>query len=139
MKFPSLIIAACAISTAWTVTAQAGPREDILAGYTAQAQAADAGFSGFDAARGKVLFESQHTGGKPDTPACTSCHDANPTKAGQTRAGKVIAPMAVSVESQRYMDLEKVEKWFRRNCNSVLGRECTPVEKGDFVTFMSQS
>ena len=29
-----------------------------------------------------------------------------------------------------------VEKWFKRNCKQVLGRECTPAEKGDFITFM---
>ena len=45
--------------------------------------------------------------------------------------------MAVSVTPDRFTDLAKVEKWFRRNCNTVLGRECTPAEKGDFIAFMT--
>jgi len=45
--------------------------------------------------------------------------------------------MAVSKTPDRYIDMKKVEKWFRRNCKSVLGRVCTSLEKGDFLTFMS--
>ena len=55
---------------------------------------------------------------------------------GLTRAGKIIEPLAVSASPGRYSDSRKVEKWFRRNCNSVLGRACSAVEKGDFITFM---
>ena len=116
--------------------ALAGPREDILKTYEAAAKAADGGFAGFDAARGKALYASQNTA-SADAPSCTSCHTASPLKAGKTRAGKSIDPMAVSVTPDRFTDAAKVEKWFGRNCNTVLGRECTPVEKGDFITFMS--
>ena len=35
-----------------------------------------------------------------------------------------------------YADPAKVEKWFKRNCNEVLGRACTPLEKGDWLSFM---
>ena len=45
-------------------------------------------------------------------------------------------PMAASANSNRYSDQAKTEKWFGRNCNNVLGRDCTPLEKGDFITFM---
>jgi hypothetical protein len=44
--------------------------------------------------------------------------------------------MALSKTPDRYTDPKKVAKWFRRNCKSVLGRECTPLEKGDFLAFM---
>ncbi len=90
----------------------------------------------FSAERGKALFMARHKGGKPKTPSCTTCHSKSPLNAGRTRAGKRIAPMAVSKTSDRYSDPKKVAKWFRRNCRSVLGRECTPLEKGDFITFM---
>jgi len=30
-----------------------------------------------------------------------------------------------------------VAKWFRRNCKTVLGRECTAQEKGDILTYLS--
>ncbi|MCF6344194.1 MAG: DUF1924 domain-containing protein [Devosiaceae bacterium] len=118
------------------MAASAGPREDVIAQLETLAKSDDANFSGFDAARGKKLFSAKFSTGKPETPSCTSCHSTSPKNAGETRAGKAIDPMALSKTSDRYTDPKKVEKWFRRNCNSVLGRECTPLEKGDFLAFM---
>jgi cytochrome c peroxidase len=116
--------------------AMAGPRDTIVEGYAAAAKAADAGFAGFDAARGKALYSQQNTA-SAESPSCASCHSASPLEAGKTRAGKVIDPMAVSVTPDRFTDAEKVEKWFGRNCNTVLGRDCTALEKGDFITYLS--
>jgi mono/diheme cytochrome c family protein len=116
--------------------ALAGPRDDILQGYAAAAKTADPAFAGFDAARGKALYEQQNTA-SAEAPSCASCHSASPLKAGKTRAGKAIDPMAVSVTPDRFTDAAKVEKWFGRNCNTVLGRDCTAAEKGDFITYLS--
>jgi cytochrome c peroxidase len=116
--------------------AMAGPRETIVEGYAAAAKAADAGFAGFDAARGKALYSQQNTV-SAESPSCASCHSVSPLEAGKTRAGKAIDPMAVSVTPDRFTDPEKVEKWFGRNCNTVLGRDCTALEKGDFITYLS--
>jgi mono/diheme cytochrome c family protein len=116
--------------------AVAGPAQSVvLDRYAAEAKAG-ASFAGFSAARGKALFLASSAGGKPDTPSCTSCHTNDPTQPGRTRAGKPIGPMAVSAKGDRYTDFAETEKWFGRNCDSVLGRRCTPVEKGDFITFM---
>ena len=52
--------------------------------------------------------------------------------AGQTRAGKAIDPMAVSATPTRFSDFAKTEKWFTRNCKTVLGRECTRPGKRRF-------
>lgn len=120
-----------------TASPAAPGRDGILAQFAETARTADPAFTAFSADRGKTLFLARHTGGKPDTPACTTCHGANPARAGETRAGKAIEPMAVSVTPVRFTDPDKVAKWFRRNCKSVLGRECTALEKGDFITFMS--
>ena len=125
----SLTIALVALSL--SATAQAGPREDIIQSFKAE------GAQNGDAARGETLFTTQHALGKPDTPSCTTCHGKTPFTTGATRTGKVIEPMAVSKTPDRYTDPDKVAKWFRRNCNSVLGRECTPQEKVDFLTYMS--
>ncbi|MBL8442970.1 MAG: DUF1924 domain-containing protein [Zoogloeaceae bacterium] len=114
----------------------AGPREDLLAGYASAAASANPGFAGLDPARGKALHEGHFTGGKPDTPSCTSCHALDTRKSGQTPTGKSIDPVAVSASPKRYSDPAKVEKWFKRNCNEVLGRECTPLEKGDWLSYM---
>jgi len=110
--------------------------ENLLDHYQQLAQDEDPAFSGFSAERGQAFFLKQHSTGKPETPACTTCHTKDATQPGQTRAGKTIAPLALSVSPERYSDLRKTEKWFRRNCNSVLGRSCTALEKGDFLTFM---
>lgn len=109
----------------------AGPREDLLAQYAAAAKS-----GGFSAARGQILHTQNFAGGKPDTPACTSCHGKDTRGAGRTPAGKAIEAVAVSVTPTRYTDAAKVEKWFKRNCTEVLGRECTPQEKGDWLTYV---
>lgn len=134
MKTLSAFALAAAVTLSLSATAQAGnpSRDRILQDLRAQAG------SEFSAQRGQALFQAKHTGGKEDTPSCTSCHGNAPQSSGQTKAGKPIDPMAVSRTTDRYTDIEKVEKWFLRNCNSVLGRTCTAQEKGDFITFMSQ-
>ncbi len=110
--------------------------EPVLDAYASEAKAADPAFNGFSAQRGEHLFRTHFATGKPETPSCTACHTSDPKKMGQTRAGKDIEPMAASVTPKRYTDQAKTEKWFGRNCNNVLGRECTATEKGDFITFM---
>jgi len=93
--------------------------------------------SSFSAARGKKLFLGTHTGGKPQTPSCTTCHTKDPHAQGRTRAGKAIKPMAVSKTPARFTDPKKVAKWARRNCKTVLGRECTKTELGDVLTYLN--
>jgi cytochrome c553 len=117
--------------------AVAGPAQDtVLARYAAEAKAANPAFAGFSAERGKTLFHASFGTGKPDTPSCTTCHTENPTQPGRTRAGKTIPPLALSAKGDRYSDIAETEKWFGRNCESVIGRACTPLEKGDFISFM---
>ena len=70
---------------------------------------------------------------------CASCHTASPKQAGQTRVGKRIEPLAPAANPQRFTDAAKVEKWFRRNCQDVLQRECSAQEKGDFIAWLSQA
>ena len=126
-----LTFATAALALFAAVVAANTQRDAIVAGYAAQA-----GVSSFSADAGRQLFLSQNTGGKAATPSCSTCHTTDPTAQGRTRVGKVIEPMAVSRSPDRFTDAEKVEKWFGRNCRSVLGRECTPQEKGDYITYM---
>ena len=60
----------------------AGPREEQLDKYASAARAANPAFAGFSAARGKALHTQAFAGGKPDTPACTSCHGNDTRGAG---------------------------------------------------------
>lgn len=127
-----------ALSCALVVSAGvfAAPPAALIEEYAAQARAADPAFAGFSAERGKAFHLAAHGQGKPDTPACTACHGNDVRAPGKTRAGKAIEPMAMSVVAGRYSDPAKVEKWFRRNCTEVLGRECSAREKGDWLAWM---
>jgi len=87
------------------------------------------------AVAGNKLFTSKHTGGKPDTPSCITCHTTNLKGMGQTRVGKPIDPMAISANPNRLTDQKKVAKWFRRNCKTVLGRECSAKEKSNIIAY----
>ena len=118
------------------VTGVAAPRDALLASLAAAAKAADPAFSGFSTSRGEKFHVTRFASGKAETPSCTSCHGDNPRSAGRTPVGKPIDALAVSVTPTRYSDPAKVEKWFKRNCNEVLGRQCTPLEMGDWLSFM---
>ena len=131
------IAATCVLAVMIPALAYAGSaQKPVLDAYAAQAKAEQSGFAGFSAERGKAFFLAKHDA-SAETPSCTTCHTNDPTKPGQTRAGKDLAPMAVSKTPDRFTDAEKVEKWFTRNCQSVVGRACTAQEKGDFITFMA--
>lgn len=91
-------------------------------------------FAGFSAQRGERLFKTTHGGEW----SCASCHTDQPTAAGKhAKTGKSIAPLAPGANAERFTDPAKIEKWFRRNCNDVLARACTPVEKGDILTWLT--
>jgi len=131
-NFKKLTITALATGLAFSLPmmAPADPAHDaVIALYGAP--------SSFSAARGKAFFLGKHTGGKPTTPSCSTCHTQDPTAGGRTRAGKAILPMAVSKTPARFTDPKKVAKWARRNCNTVLGRECTKTELGDVLTYLN--
>ena len=134
----STLLLATSLTLGFSSAVLAGPREDQLATYASAAKAANPAFSGFSAERGKTLHNQTFTGGKADTPACTACHGKDPRSAGRNLTGKTIDPVAVSAAPSRYTDPAKVEKWFKRNCTEVLGRECTPLEKGDWLAYMAQ-
>ena len=103
---------------------------------TAQAQlqrfGAQAGSPG-RADKGRVFFNSQHGGEW----SCASCHGTPPTGPGKhASTGKPIAPLAPAFNPQGFTEMAKVDKWFRRNCNDVLQRECTAAEKADVLAYL---
>jgi len=92
-----------------------------------------AGFQGFSAARGETFFKAKHGGEW----SCSSCHTDNPGIEGKhAKTGKIIKPLAPSANTERFADMAKVEKWFKRNCNDVLERVCTAQEKGDVLAYL---
>ena len=90
-------------------------------------------FQGFSAARGKIFYETKHG----QDWSCSTCHTDNPTAQGKhAKTDKPIEPLAPSANTERFTKMKKVEKWFKRNCNDVLDRVCTPQEKGDVLTYL---
>lgn len=100
---------------------------EILSGYTAQAGSPPV------PKRGQQFFDARH--GREWS--CSSCHGAVPTQTGKhASTGKAIRPLAPAFNPERFTDTAKTEKWFRRNCKDVLGRECTPAEKADVLSWL---
>jgi len=125
ISLPRGAFAALALSLA--ATAQAGTPAELAAAYAAQAGAPAS------AERGKAFFATRH--GREWS--CASCHGAPPTDPGRHAAtGRSIAPLAPAFHPQRFTDAAKADKWFRRNCNDVVGRECTPGEKADVLAWL---
>ena len=107
---------------------------DFLQTYAAEAKTADNRFAGFSAERGMKFFTTTPDGGEW---SCASCHTQTPLRPGQhAKTGKIIDPLAPAANPERFTSTGKVEKWFRRNCNDVLNRACTPLEKGDVLTYL---
>lgn len=111
--------------------------EQIGRNYATEAAARQPGFTA-SPKRGAELFQ-QRFAINDKMPSCTSCHTGNPQNAGQhVVTGKSIKPLAVAANRERFSDPAKVEKWFGRNCREVVGRDCSPAEKADFVAYMSE-
>jgi cytochrome c len=86
--------------------------------------------------QGERLFHGKFSGGK-SAESCTACHGEDPKAIGQhIKTHKAIDPIAPVVQHDRFSDLAKVEKWFKRNCPEVLGRACSAQEKADFAAYM---
>lgn len=91
------------------------------------------GIENADAQRGRELWYS--TNGER---SCTNCHGELPASAGKhVKTGKLIEPMAPSVNPERYRSAKQIEKWFLRNCNWTFGRECSMQEKADILTWLA--
>lgn len=83
--------------------------------------------------RGEQFFTAKH--GKEWS--CNSCHELPPNhNSKHVVTGKVIKPLSPNSNPDRLSDHAKVEKWFKRNCHDVLGRECSAQEKADVLSWL---
>ena len=95
----------------------------------------DASGQPVNAERGRQLFVNRQGGEW----SCASCHGNPPTvPARHASTGKAIAPLAPAFNPERFTHTAKVDKWFKRNCNDVLSRECTATEKADLLAWLLQ-
>ena len=123
----TMTLAALLAGAASPLPAHAATPAELEAGYTAQAGAPAS------AERGQQFFTTRH--GREWS--CSSCHGAAPTRTGSHAAtGKAIAALAPAFNAERFTDAAKTEKWFRRNCNDVVGRECSAAEKADLMSWL---
>jgi len=106
--------------------------EEVLALFEKNASSKP-GFQGFSAERGKIFYQAKHG----QDWSCSTCHTDNPTAQGKhAKTDKPIKPLAPSANTERFTKMKKIKKWFKRNCNDVLDRLCTPQEKGDVLAYL---
>ena len=122
--FLKLLSAFVFVGITFAVGAVAPP--DLLKSYETQSGKANS-------ARGEQFFNAKH--GKEWS--CASCHENPPNHdTKHIVTGKVIKPLAPSANPVRFTDEVKAEKWFKRNCNDVLDRDCTAQEKAEVLSWL---
>lgn len=112
--------------------AHAETPRDFLGRFEAQARADAPGFVA-SASRGERFFRQA---GTKDW-RCSTCHTDNPAAVGKhATTSKPIDPLAPHANVERFVRADKVDKWFKRNCNDVLERACSPAEKADLLAYL---
>ncbi|WP_423222076.1 DUF1924 domain-containing protein [Ideonella lacteola] len=83
--------------------------------------------------RGQAFFTRRHGGEW----SCSSCHGQVPSATGRHAVtGKPINALAPAFNPKAFTDPRRTEKWFKRNCNDVVQRECTDAEKADVLAWL---
>ncbi len=111
---------------------QASVVDEQQAGYRAS------GAGPFSAEKGELLWQKEVVSAKDGRArSCTTCHGNDLRSTGKhAKTGKAIEPLSPAVNAERLSSAKKIRKWFKRNCKWTWGRECTPQEKGDFLSFI---
>lgn len=122
-----LLLAPLCLAAGLSSAARATTPADLQGGYEAAAGAPG------QAERGQAFFTRSHGGEW----SCASCHGERPTGPGRHAVtGKTLAPLAPAFNPRAFTDERRVEKWFRRNCQDVARRACTPAEKADVLAWL---
>ncbi len=111
--------------------------------YAAEAKAIDSTYTGPSAEEGKVFFNREVIQFKGDRNvpgkaiACASCHTANPADVGKhIVTGKKIQPLSPHANKKRFQSAPEVEKNFTKHCNEVVGSDCSPQEKANYIAYL---
>jgi hypothetical protein len=120
------------LASAAAPNAAADPVDDLLKDFAAQ------GAGNFSAQAGERFWDHSVTDPKSgEVRRCSLCHSDDLRRSGKhATTGKVIEPLAPSVNPKRLSNRADIEKWLLRNCKWTLGRECTPQEKGDVLVMI---
>jgi uncharacterized membrane protein len=126
MEFPMRYIFIITVAL-FTASAFAETPRDFLTRFEQEAGAAAS------PERGARFFKTKQGGEW----SCASCHTDRPTQAGRhAKTDKVITPLAPAANAERFTDVARVDKWFRRNCNDTLNRLCGAQEKADVMAWL---
>ena len=116
-------------------SAHAATPAELLAGYRAAAAQQSTGFE--PSVQRGAEFHARRFGVSAKLASCATCHTDNPAQPGRHFVtDKPIKPLSPSANAERFSDPVKVEKWFKRNCTEVVGRECNAAEKADFIAYV---
>ena len=127
-----------ALLTTGTAIASATTPAQMVDTYAAEAAKQTPGFQ--PSAQRGAQFYARRFAVSEKMPSCAACHTDNPAQAGRHAVtGKSIKPLAPRADAARFTDPAKVEKWFKRNCGEVVGRECSAAEKADFIKFLAEA
>lgn len=111
--------------------------EKLVYKYTNIAHSVNENFKAPSITDGKIFFNRKITAPNGKEVACASCHTNNPANIGKNLVtGRDIAPLAPRVNTKRFTDLEKVEEKFTEHCNDILGADCSPAEKANFIAYL---
>jgi len=126
------LLTLCLLAFTPIITAHASVLPSMIDSFIAQ------GAHEGDPQAGETLWKKKfYVEGKARS--CQTCHTADLTRSGShARTGKIIEPMALSVNTNRFNEKKKVNKWLRRNCKWVMGQECSLQEKVDILLFLQQ-
>jgi len=139
--------------------AEAGSPEELLGRYQTQAKAEVPEFRGFSIEEGRDFYFRKYPLPVLGEVGCVSCHLADPRRSVLRHRTKIpcrschviddaehpdplhakkreIEPFAPVANPRRFTDADVVDKWFRLNCNYLLKRSCTPVEKGNLLAWL---
>ncbi|NOT14048.1 MAG: DUF1924 domain-containing protein [Methylotenera sp.] len=137
------IIVALVLSFSCQAYADIDTAQQLVKRYEAIAKMQDSTYTGSSASEGKSFFYREviqfkgdrQNPGKPL--ACASCHTKNPADFGKhIVTGKKIKPLSPVVNAKRFDDIEHVEKQFTEHCNEIIGSDCTPQEKANYIAFL---
>lgn len=105
--------------------------------YVTLANSVDPAYKNASSVEGKLFFNRKFKLANGKEIACASCHTTNPANVGKNIVtGKAIQPLSPLVNPKRFTDLEKVEDQFTEHCNDILGTDCLPSEKANFIAYL---
>ena len=89
-----------------------------------------------NAEAGRAFYIRKHRVKGKDV-ACSDCHTDNPAAEGKhSKTGKKIASLSPAVNPKRFSDMKKTDEIFDKHCVEILERNCTSMEKGNYIVYL---